>query len=466
MDNAGNCNTTATELAKLITTFRGSAARTRCLPHIMNLIAKVSCVCIIISFFFKQYKKKKKPKVQIGSKRKNGTTHTPTVEVIEAGIAINEPESVEDAELASLMEEDESHLEDMSGQAAHDTDVTNTTRAKAIREMREKGVIITDEQNKEALGIFPKVAGLAKKVHDTTTLGEQFSKLCAANAQHLDGDKETLDRRVPTRWNSDLACLDAHLYFEKVIKQLTVATDLKSFRLTDGQWPLAGTLADILSLLSDPTTLFSRAEVPLIPNSVPMLSNLERSLRSVSNDPELPPVIRVAAYAGVLLSEKYYDVMDECEVYRIAIVMSPDKKLQWFIANGFSSTLVTQLRHLIISRWQESYKPSTTATTLSVPATVTPRQSVSKHTELHQTCTKSPAQRVLRWLPSSPVTPERPEDDINTYLDEPVVPTSHVDAAGGLLGFWEGMREKRRSVAQMALDYCSAPGKYYYSATA
>ncbi|KIK77886.1 hypothetical protein PAXRUDRAFT_165482 [Paxillus rubicundulus Ve08.2h10] len=41
MDNAGNCNTTASELKKLIPTFGGSAARTRCFPHIINLIAKV-----------------------------------------------------------------------------------------------------------------------------------------------------------------------------------------------------------------------------------------------------------------------------------------------------------------------------------------------------------------------------------------------------------------------------------------
>ncbi|KIJ58079.1 hypothetical protein HYDPIDRAFT_103308 [Hydnomerulius pinastri MD-312] len=421
-----------------------------------DLVCHLISYKIIISFFFKQYKKKKQPKVQNGSKRKNGVTHTPAIELVEVDVATDGPESTEDAELASLLEEDESQLEDTCGQAAHDTEVTNTTRAKAIREMREKRVIITDEQNKEALGIFPKVAGLVKKVHNSTTLGKQFARLRAANAHHLDGDKETLDRRVPTR--SDLACLDAHLYFEKVIKQLTVAAELKSFRLTDGQWPLAGTLADILSLLSDPTKLFSRAEVPLIPNSVPMLTRLEGGLRSVSNDAELPPVIHVAAYAGVLLSEKYYNVMDECEVYRIAIVMSPDKKLQWFTANGYSSAVVAQICALVVSRWQENYKPPPSSATATPSSLVTPRQSVSESTSLCQPGTNSTVQRISRWLPPSTVAPERPEDDISTYLDEPVVPLSHVNAAGGLLKFWEGMREKRSSVAQMALNYCSAPG--------
>jgi len=39
MDNVGNCNTTAKELHVLIPHFEGM--RTRCFPHIVNLIAKV-----------------------------------------------------------------------------------------------------------------------------------------------------------------------------------------------------------------------------------------------------------------------------------------------------------------------------------------------------------------------------------------------------------------------------------------
>jgi len=41
MDNATNCDVLANELAALIPEFRGSASRTRCFPHTVNLIAKV-----------------------------------------------------------------------------------------------------------------------------------------------------------------------------------------------------------------------------------------------------------------------------------------------------------------------------------------------------------------------------------------------------------------------------------------
>ncbi|KIK77887.1 hypothetical protein PAXRUDRAFT_165483, partial [Paxillus rubicundulus Ve08.2h10] len=306
---------------------------------------------IIISFFFKQYKKKKpRAKVQTGSKHKYGVTNTPAIEFVGNEVTKSDIFADRDeAELAEMLEDEEEKHEDTLGQATHDAEVTNTLRDKAIQDMRERGVEISQTQNKEALGIFPKVAGLAKKVHDSTTIGEQFAMLRAANKNHLQGDKEALDWRVLTRWNSDLACLDAHLYFYVVVQQLTGVSELKAFCLTEDQWPLATVLADVLLLLNDLTKLFLCVEVPLIPSAVPMLTTIKNVLCNVSNDTTITSVIRVAAHAGVLLTEKYYDVMDKCEVYRISIVMSPDKKLHWFWANGHSFEAIARLRALVVA---------------------------------------------------------------------------------------------------------------------
>ncbi|KIK90921.1 hypothetical protein PAXRUDRAFT_95593, partial [Paxillus rubicundulus Ve08.2h10] len=194
-----------------------------------------------------------------------------------------------------------------------------------------------------------------KKVHGSTTIGEQFAVLHAANKNHLQGDKEALDWQVPTQWNSDLACLDAHLYFRVMVQQLTGVSELKAFRLTEDQWPLATVLADVLSLLNDPTKLFSRVEVPLIPSAMPMLTTIKNILCNVSNNTTVTSVIRIAAHASVLLSEKYYNVMEECKVYQISIVMSPDKKLHWFWANGHSFKVIARLRTFIVAQWTENY---------------------------------------------------------------------------------------------------------------
>lgn len=40
MDNASNCDSTATSLPAHIPTFRGALSRSRCFPHTVNLIAK------------------------------------------------------------------------------------------------------------------------------------------------------------------------------------------------------------------------------------------------------------------------------------------------------------------------------------------------------------------------------------------------------------------------------------------
>ena len=64
----------------------------------------------------------------------------------------------------------------------------------------------------------------------------------------LEGDKTALDRRVATCWNSNLACLDAHVHFKNVIQQLTglASNKLQAYRLTALQWELAEELVDVL----------------------------------------------------------------------------------------------------------------------------------------------------------------------------------------------------------------------------
>lgn len=68
----------------------------------------------------------------------------------------------------------------------------------------------------------------------------------------LKTNKTALDRRVPTRWNSEFDCLRAHLEFKPVVQDLT---DLRShkltaFRLTDGLWSLSEDVCEVLEVCS------------------------------------------------------------------------------------------------------------------------------------------------------------------------------------------------------------------------
>ena len=50
-----------------------------------------------------------------------------------------------------------------------------------------------------------------------------------------------------------------------------------------------------------------------------MLTDIRTALDSVRNDESLPNVIRVAAHATRLVADKYDNLCDESEVYKIAI---------------------------------------------------------------------------------------------------------------------------------------------------
>ena len=157
MDNASNCNTTAAVLPQHIPTFGGMSDRLRCFTHCIQLIAHV-CIYLeygqlwyiewhlqmIISFFNKQYRRKKAS----GS----GT---------DAVVSIAEVEEDEE-ELQEVIEHDETEEEAAqrmttdAGQSIHDGKVISSVWEIAIQQMAQAGIVINVSDAREALKIFPK----------------------------------------------------------------------------------------------------------------------------------------------------------------------------------------------------------------------------------------------------------------------------------------------------------------------
>lgn len=106
-----------------------------------------------------------------------------------------------------------------------------------------------------------------------------------------------------------------------MIQQLTGvdANKLSAYRLTMYQWYLADELVEVLEVFDAPTRLFSKAEVPLIPDVVPMLWEMEQSFVSIRDHTEVTASIRVASQAALLLIDKYFSLTDESELYQIAM---------------------------------------------------------------------------------------------------------------------------------------------------
>lgn len=130
-----------------------------------------------------------------------------------------------------------------------------------------------------------------------------------------------LDRRVATRWNSDFNCLKAHHTLRGPVEQLLnqFDLDLEDYQLDIKEWDTVEAMMDVLEIFDAPTKAFSRAEVPLVCDVIPMLEDLELQLQTVRNDPEQESIIRVAAHASLEVVAKYYERTDDTLIYRMAM---------------------------------------------------------------------------------------------------------------------------------------------------
>ncbi|KAF7969646.1 hypothetical protein HWV62_26741 [Athelia sp. TMB] len=147
MDNASNCDSTATRLGAILPAFRGALSRTRCFPHTVNLVAKA-----FISFFFRQFKCKKAVKVVPGKHRRGAPEPAATdVAPLNDRSDATQPER----EVQDRADGEGDPIDE--GKEAHDEEAVRGVRARAIETFKNNfGVEITNEEEKEALGIFPK----------------------------------------------------------------------------------------------------------------------------------------------------------------------------------------------------------------------------------------------------------------------------------------------------------------------
>ncbi|TFK28319.1 hypothetical protein FA15DRAFT_584588, partial [Coprinopsis marcescibilis] len=111
----------------------------------------------------------------------------------------DQPAILEESELTAEATQDD------NGHAAHNTMAVKSICQHAIDYMCTKHkVTFTAAEEKLAGGLFPKVAGLACCVHDSSTLKEEFDgqvRTMHSMGRILEGNKTRLDRHVPTCWN-------------------------------------------------------------------------------------------------------------------------------------------------------------------------------------------------------------------------------------------------------------------------
>ncbi|KAG1898335.1 uncharacterized protein F5891DRAFT_955709 [Suillus fuscotomentosus] len=101
---------------------------------------------------------------------------------------------------------------------------------------------------------------------------------------------------------------------------------LHKFKLTDEEWEIAGQLRDVLK---DATLFFSHS-TPSLTTVIPAMDLIDDKLTSYSQDHKYLPAICAAVCLAKKTLNRYYELTDTSEVYRIAMVLHPHHKLSYF----------------------------------------------------------------------------------------------------------------------------------------
>ncbi|KAH7101073.1 hypothetical protein BKA62DRAFT_608870, partial [Auriculariales sp. MPI-PUGE-AT-0066] len=384
--------------------------------------------------------KKKKVAIEVLAGQKRTAEYSEDREEMDNGDELDDPDGI------YVTDESAADQVDLSKVSFSQGEVKKTVQA-AYATAAEHGIMVSPHLQREALELMPKVqcfsqvAGLAKRVHDSATLNKSF-KLRVK--KHL-GDKETkfaLDRRVPTRWNTDHACLGAHIKLREAVVDLTGDEnyDLAKYALTDVQWQLASELHQELTMFDRLTHILSESEVPLAHQTLPLYEELMAQLKKLQHNVKRSPVLRVAAIATMAIVNKYLGRAEKTEVHRIAIAMLPHRKLRWLREQwGWSPEDIDKAREIVITHWEHNYRGNNppSITPLVAPAVATSNFDFDD------------------W--DSFTGSDTSFDTIQTYLDEPPIDKQLVAGARGVIPYWTSQLLIRPRVARFALDYLSAP---------
>ena len=79
-------------------------------------------------------------------------------------------------------------------------------------------------------------------------------------------------------------------------------------------------LTQCIQIFKEQTKLFSQAEVPLLHQTLPELLLMKHALEDVRDDADdLSPLTRVAACSALMVYDKYAAIMEESEMYYLAV---------------------------------------------------------------------------------------------------------------------------------------------------
>ncbi|KAA1479017.1 hypothetical protein DENSPDRAFT_751545, partial [Dentipellis sp. KUC8613] len=105
--------------------------------------------------------------------------------------------------------------------------------------------------------------------------------------------------------------------------------ELDKFELVANEWKIVQQLCDVLRILKHATMYFSR-DMPNLAVVIPAMDHIDQHFATEALNTKLNPAIRASISIAKRTLNRYYNLTDHSEVYRIAMILHPRHKLEYF----------------------------------------------------------------------------------------------------------------------------------------
>ncbi|TFK60803.1 hypothetical protein BDN72DRAFT_778950, partial [Pluteus cervinus] len=115
--------------------------------------------------------------------------------------------------------------------------------------------------------------------------------------------------------------------------------------LSEAEWEVAQELHGQLKILQDATLYFSRG-TPNLATVIPAIDLIDETFTNAIRDANVNLAIRSAIILAKKTLNKYYSLSDQSAVYRIAMILHPRHKLEYFRNAGWEDAWVVEAERL------------------------------------------------------------------------------------------------------------------------
>ncbi|KAL1698105.1 hypothetical protein EV121DRAFT_177512, partial [Schizophyllum commune] len=118
---------------------------------------------------------------------------------------------------------------------------------------------------------------------------------------------------------------------------------LRALELTKMEWDMAMDLSRVLKVFKQATLFFSRDDCSTITSVIPTMDKIDELM--ASSDPDTKRPLHATVKAAMRLAKakvnQYYGKTDLSRIYRIAMILHPGLKLEYFKAHDWEDEWIS-----------------------------------------------------------------------------------------------------------------------------